>query len=47
MATRNFDYIWVTLKEIDEKYGIQEGNIFSPAATKEEANELIESVLMK
>ncbi len=47
MATRNFDYIWVTLKGIDEKYGLQEGYIFSPAATMEEANELIKKVLLK
>ncbi len=46
MATRKFDYIWVTLNELDEKYGIQEGYIFSPAITKEEANELIKRILM-
>jgi hypothetical protein len=47
MATKKFDYIWLTLRDIDDKYGIHEGYIFSPANTKEEANERIKRVLMK
>lgn len=47
MATKKLDYIWITLNDINEKYGIQEGYIFSPADSKEEANELIKKELMK
>ncbi|WP_164817318.1 hypothetical protein [Paenibacillus lautus] len=46
MATKELDYIWITLNDINEKYGIQEGYIFSPADSKEEANELIKKELM-
>lgn len=47
MATKELDYIWISLNDINEKYGIQEGYIFSPADSKEEANELIKKELMK
>lgn len=47
MATKELEYIWITLNDINEKYGIQEGYIFSPADSKEEANNLIKKELMK
>lgn len=47
MATKELDYLWISLNEINEKYGIQEGYIFSPADSKEEANELIKKEQMK
>lgn len=47
MATKELEYIWITLNDINEKYGIQEGYIFSPADSKEEANKLIKKELMK
>ena len=47
MATKALEYIWITLNDINEKYGIQEGYIFSPADNKEQANELIKKELMK
>lgn len=37
----------MALNDINEKYGTQEGYIFSPADSKEEANELIKKELMK
>ena len=47
MATKELDFIWISLNDINEKYGIQEGYIFSPADSKEEANELIKKEIMK
>jgi hypothetical protein len=43
-VSRNLDKVWLMLKDINEKYGI-DGYVFGPADNKEEANESIRQMM--